>query len=142
MLPHMPGRSPMGDTPRPPALPQHALIWIVVAALRLGVAPCRMARMVLTGLVDTAALLRRACLRNAKTRSYWPAHDPQTLRHSGEQVPPDLHGLTRAAAWSGAAIIGGIIAIVLSFIVYEINKISGKATPSAPHTTGEASRAL
>jgi len=56
---------------------------------RLGVAPCRMARMVLTGLVDTAALLRRACLRNAKTRSYWPAHDPQILRHSGEQVPPD-----------------------------------------------------
>jgi hypothetical protein len=50
-----------------------------------------------------------------------------------------------AAAWSGGAIIGGIIAvIVLGFVVYEVTKIvthAADTTTSVPGT-GEASRVL
>ena len=51
----------------------------------------------------------------------------------------------RAAAWSGGAIIGGIIAvIVLGFVVYEVTKIvthAADSTTSLPRT-GEAGRVL
>ena len=71
-------------------------------------------------------------------------------RHYGIPVGkprPTYLAPTRAAAWSGGAIVGAIIAsvIVLGFVVYEVSKIvthAGYATPSAPRTTGEASRAL
>ena len=73
-----------------------------------------------------------------------------THRHYGVPVAkprPTCSGPTRAAAWSGGAIVGAIIAvvIVLGFVVYEVSKIVtyvGNATPSALRTTGEASRAL
>jgi hypothetical protein len=70
-----------------------------------------------------------------------------THRHYGLPVAEPRPGPTRAAAWSGGAIVGAIIAvvIVLGFVVYEVSKIvthAGYATPSAPRTTREASRAL
>jgi hypothetical protein len=73
-----------------------------------------------------------------------------THRHYGVPVAkprPTYSGPTHAAAWSGGAIVGAIIAvvIVLGFVVYEVSKIvtyAGNAKPSAPRTTGEASRVL
>ena len=73
-----------------------------------------------------------------------------THRHYGVPVAkprPTYSGPTRAAAWSGGAIVGAMIAvvIVLGFVVYEVSKIvthAGYATPSTPRTTREASRAL
>jgi hypothetical protein len=73
-----------------------------------------------------------------------------THRHYGVPVAkprPTYSGPTRAAGWSGGAIVGAIIAvvIVLGFVVYEVSKIvthAGYATPSTPRTTREASRAL
>jgi hypothetical protein len=55
-------------------------------------------------------------------------------------------GPTRAAAWSGGAIVGAIIAsvIVLGFVVYEVSKIVAHARTTAtspPRTTGQGSRA-
>jgi hypothetical protein len=72
-----------------------------------------------------------------------------THRHYGVPVPkPRLtySAPTRAAAWSGGAIIGAIIAsvIVLGFVVYEVSKIvahAGTTATSAPRTTGHGSRA-
>ena len=54
---------------------------------------------------------------------------------------PTYSGSTRAA-WSGGAIIGGMIlmVIVLGFIMYEITKIGSHArnpATTAPHTTGQ-----
>ena len=71
-----------------------------------------------------------------------------THRHfgvPGSKSRRTYSGPTRAAAWSGGAIIGGIIAsvIVLGFILYEVTKIVTHAvdtTTSVPRT-GEASRA-
>ena len=88
-----------------------------------------------------------SCLRNAKPRRLQePAHDPQTLRRPRSKPRPTYTGPTRAAAWSGGAIIGGIIAsvIVLGFVLYEVTKIVTHAvniTTSVPRT-GEVSRAL
>ena len=71
-----------------------------------------------------------------------------THRHYGVPVAkprPTYSGPTRAAAWSGSAIVGAIIAvvIVLGFVVYEVSKIvahSGNTVTSAPRTTGDGSR--
>jgi hypothetical protein len=71
-------------------------------------------------------------------------------RHYGVPIAkrrPTYSGPTRAAAWSGSAIVGGIIAIVivLGFVVYEVSKIvahASNAATSAPRATGEGSRAL
>ena len=54
---------------------------------------------------------------------------------------PTYSGSTRAA-WSGGAIIGGMIlmVIVLGFIMYEVTKIGSHArnpATTAPHTTGQ-----
>jgi hypothetical protein len=73
-----------------------------------------------------------------------------THRHYGIPVAkprPTYLAPPRAAAWSGGAIVGAIIAVViaLGFVVYEVSKIvthAGYATPSTPRTTREASRAL
>jgi hypothetical protein len=73
-----------------------------------------------------------------------------THRHYGVPVAkprPTYSGPTRAAAWSGGAIVGGIIAIVivLGFVVYEVSKIVPHASTtgtSAPPTTGQGTRAL
>jgi hypothetical protein len=59
---------------------------------------------------------------------------------------PTYSGPTRAAAWSGGAIVGGIIAIVmvLGFVAYEVSKIvthASNTTTSAPPTTGQGTRA-
>jgi hypothetical protein len=70
-------------------------------------------------------------------------------RHYGIPVAkprPTYSGPTRAAAWSGGAIVGAIIAsvIVLGFILYEVTKIVTHAvdtTTSVPRP-GEVSRAL
>jgi hypothetical protein len=52
-------------------------------------------------------------------------------------------GHRAAAAWSGGAIIGGIIAmIVLSFVVYEVTKIvthAADSTTSLPRTRSRPS---
>ena len=65
-----------------------------------------------------------------------------THRHYGIPVAkprPTYSGPTRAAAWSGGAIVGAIIAvvIVLGFVVYEVSKIVTHAGTrdhvSAPH---------
>jgi hypothetical protein len=72
-----------------------------------------------------------------------------THRHYGIPVAkprPTCSAPTRATAWSGSAIIGGIIAsvIVLGFILYEVTKIVTHAvdtTTSVPRT-GPASRVL
>ena len=55
-----------------------------------------------------------------------------THRHYGVPVAkprPTYTGPTRAAAWSGGAIVGAIIAsvIVLGFVVYEVSKIVAHA---------------
>jgi hypothetical protein len=70
-----------------------------------------------------------------------------THRHFGVPGSKSRRTYTghRAAAWSGGAIIGGIIAsvIVLGFILYEVTQIVTHAvdtTTSVPRT-GEASRA-
>ena len=66
-------------------------------------------------------------------------------RHYGVPIAkrrPTYSGPTRAAAWSGGAIIASVI--VLGFILYEVTKIvthAGDTTTSVPRT-GEASRAL
>ena len=73
-----------------------------------------------------------------------------THRHFGVPVSKSRRtytGETRATAWSGGAIVGGIVAvvIVLGFIVYEVSKIVAHASntaTSAPRATGEGSRAL
>jgi hypothetical protein len=65
-------------------------------------------------------------------------------RHYGVPIAkrrPTYSGPTRAAAWSGGAIVGAIIAvvIVLGFVVYEVSKIvaySDNTVTSAPRTTG------
>jgi hypothetical protein len=68
-----------------------------------------------------------------------------THRHYGVPVAkprPTYSGPTRAAAWSGGAIIASVI--VLGFILYEVTKIvthAGDTTSSVPRT-GEARRAL
>jgi hypothetical protein len=57
---------------------------------------------------------------------------------------PTCSGPTRDATWSGGAIVGGIIAIVivLGFVLYETKTVihTGDTTTSAPQTTGEAIR--
>ena len=69
-----------------------------------------------------------------------------THRHFGVPGSKSRRTYTghRAAAWSGGAIIGGIIAvIVLGFVVYEVTKIvthAADTTTSVPRA-GEASRA-
>ena len=71
-------------------------------------------------------------------------------RHYGVPIAkrrPTYSGPTRAAAWSGGATVGGIIAtvIVLGFVVYEVSKIVAHASntaTSAPRATAEGSRAL
>ena len=71
-------------------------------------------------------------------------------RHYGIPVAkprPTYSAPTRAAAWSGGAIVGAIIAsvIVLGFVVYEVSKIVAHASntaTSAPRATAEGSRAL
>ena len=70
-----------------------------------------------------------------------------THRHFGVPVSKSRRTYAghRAAAWSGGAIIGGIIAsvIVLGFILYEVTKIvthAADTTTSVPRA-GEASRA-
>src|SRR2546423_14235081 len=99
---------------------------------RAGVGPCRMARMVLKRPVDRAALLRplpqerqTTDLLTEKQRATGSAH--MTHRHYGVPLAkprPTYLGETRAAAWSGGAIVGGIITIVivLGFVVYEVSK--------------------
>jgi hypothetical protein len=70
-------------------------------------------------------------------------------RHYGIPVGkprPTYLAPTRAAAWSGGAIVGAIIAvvIVLGFVVYEVSRIvahASTAATSAPRTTGHGSRA-
>ena len=70
-----------------------------------------------------------------------------THRHFGVPGSKSRRTYTghRAAAWSGGAIIGGIIAvIVLGFVVYEVTKIvthAADSTTSLPRT-GEAGRVL
>ena len=72
-----------------------------------------------------------------------------THRHYGIPVAkprPTYMGPTRAAAWSGGAIVGAIIAsvMVLGFVVHEVSKIvahAGTTNTSAPRTTGHGSRA-
>jgi hypothetical protein len=66
-------------------------------------------------------------------------HDPQTLRYPRSEPRPTYTAPTRAAAWSGGAIVGAIIAtvIVLGFILYEVTKIvthAGDTTTSVPRT--------
>jgi hypothetical protein len=60
--------------------------------------------------------------------------------------PHPTYAVNRAAAWSGGAIAGGIIAImiVLGFVLYETETVihTGDTTTSAPQTTGEAIRPL
>ena len=71
-----------------------------------------------------------------------------THRHYGVPVPkprPTYSGPTRAAARSGGAIVGAIIAvvIVLGFVVYEVSKIVAYAdntATSGPRTTGDGNR--
>jgi len=70
-----------------------------------------------------------------------------THRHFGVPVSKSRRtytGETRATAWSGGAIVGGIIAImiVLGFVLYETKTVihTGDTTTSAPQTTGEAIR--
>jgi hypothetical protein len=71
-----------------------------------------------------------------------------THRHYGIPVAKPRRtytGPTRAAARSGGAIVGAIIAsvIVLGFVVYEVSKIVAHASTtatSAPRTTGQGSR--
>ncbi|MFZ2139301.1 MAG: hypothetical protein WAV78_20610 [Xanthobacteraceae bacterium] len=103
-----------------------------------------MARIVLKGLwKDRAAAPRLPQERQTTELPACTSH-----RHFG--VPGSKARRTytghRAAAWSGGAIIGGIIAsvIVLGFILYEVTKIvthAGDTTTSVPRP-GEASRAL
>ena len=69
-------------------------------------------------------------------------------RHYGVPIAkrrPTYSGPTRAAAWSGGAIVGAIIAvvIVLGFVVYEVSKIvahSGNTVTAAPRTNGDGNR--
>jgi hypothetical protein len=71
-----------------------------------------------------------------------------THRHYGVPVAkprPTCSGPTRAATWSGGAVVGAIIAvvIVLGFVVYEVSKIVAYAdntATSAPRTTGDGNR--
>jgi hypothetical protein len=65
-----------------------------------------------------------------------------THRHYGVPAAnprPTYTGETRAAAWSGGAIVGAIIAIVivLSFALYELTKIVTHAGDTAPRTTAK-----
>jgi hypothetical protein len=58
-------------------------------------------------------------------------------RHYGVPIAkrrPTYSGPTRAAAWSGGTIVGGIIAtvIVLGFVVCELSKIVAHATVVIP----------
>ena len=82
-------------------------------------------------------------LLTVERRATESAH--MTHRHYGLPVAkprPTYLGPTRAAAWSGGAIIASVI--VLGFILYEVTKIvthAGDTTTSVPRT-GEASRAL
>jgi hypothetical protein len=96
------------------------------------------------GLVTT--LRQTTGLLAVTTTARGSAH--MTHRHYGAPVPkprPAYSGPTRAAAWSGSAIFGGIIAsvIVLGFVVYEVSKIVAYAdntATSAPRTTGDGYR--
>ena len=91
--------------------------------------------------VDRAALLR---LPASGTPKHGATGLHMTHRHFGVPGSKSRRTYTghRAAAWSGGAIIGGIIAsvIVLGFILYEVTKIVTHAvdtTTSVPRT-GEA----
>ena len=90
--------------------------------------------MVLKGLVDRAALLPPGCPRNAKSHTYWVVEQQatgsayMTHRHYGLPAAnprPTYTEETRPAAWSGGAIVGAIMAIVivLSFAPYELTKV-------------------
>ena len=64
-----------------------------------------------------------------------------THRHYGIHVAkprPTYTGPTRAAAWSGGAIVGAIIAsvIVLGFVIYEVSKIVAHASTTASSAAG------
>jgi hypothetical protein len=81
---------------------------------RVGVGPCRMARIALKGWAVDCRAAAPSCLRNVKPyvaqRPTGSAH--MTHRHYGVRVPkprPTYSGPTRAAAWSGGAIVGGIV---------------------------------
>jgi hypothetical protein len=71
-----------------------------------------------------------------------------THRHYGVPAAkprPTYSGPTRAAAWSGGAIVGAIIAVVilLGFAVYEVSEIVAypdNTATSAPRTTGDGNR--
>ena len=71
-----------------------------------------------------------------------------THRHYGVPAAkprPTYSGPTRAAAWSGGAIVGAIIAVVilLGFAVYEVSEIVAypdNTATSAPRTTGDENR--
>jgi hypothetical protein len=95
--------------------------------------------------VDRAALLRPPA---SGTPKHGANHLHMAHRHFGVPVSKSRRTYTghRAAAWSGGAIVGAIIAsvIVLGFVVYEVNKIvahAGTTATSAPRTTGHGSRA-
>jgi hypothetical protein len=87
---------------------------------------------------------------NIASPETWSSYVAVTHRHYGVPVTkprPTYSGPTRAAAWSGGAIVGAIIAVViaLGFVVYEVSKIVAHArntATSAPRTTGQGSRAL
>jgi hypothetical protein len=100
--------------------------------------------------VDGAALVQPNRPRNATQESYLHIEPRATRRvhmpHRPYGIPspkprPTYSGSTRAA-WSGGAIIGGMIlmVIVLGFIMYEVTKIGSHArnpATTAPHTTGQ-----
>ena len=73
-----------------------------------------------------------------------------TRRHYGIRVPkplPTYTGPARAGAWSGDAFIWAIVVIliVLGVILYGLSRTitdTASTTMSAPHTTGQGSRAL
>jgi hypothetical protein len=73
-----------------------------------------------------------------------------TRRHFGIRVPtprPTSSGPARAGAWSASAFIATIVVIliVLGVILYGLSRTitdTASTTMSAPHTTGQGSRAL
>ena len=117
-------RERMRDTrrPAPPPLPQNALIWIVVAALVLV-----MVRAAWRGLLGPrcCAGLPQECQTTHLLTVEQRGDRKGTMPHRPYGIPiakrrPTYSGPTRAAAWSGGAIVGGFIAIVivLGFVVY------------------------
>ena len=70
------------------------------------------------------------------------AHRHYGLRKT--KPPPAVGGPLPSDAWSGRAIIAGIVVvlIVLGVVLYGVSKVvthAGNTTTSAPHTTGEGS---